>query len=139
MSIAFAANISISFLGMVGWYFAESTGLLADAFDMLADASGYAVAMSVIGRSSQFQKNTARWNGSMLILLGVGVIGEVIHRLISGSEAQGLVIIAFAALSLAVNGGVLSMLASYRHADEVHLKATWIDTRADVLVNISVL
>jgi cation diffusion facilitator family transporter len=139
MRIAFAANIAMFLIGLVGWYFAESTGLLADAFDMLADASGYAVALLAIGRSPQFQKNAARWNGTMLILLGVGVIGEVIHRLIVGSEPQGLLIIVFAALSLAVNSAVLAMLATYRHAKEVHLKATWIDTRADVLVNISVL
>ncbi|MFC6522911.1 cation transporter [Undibacterium arcticum] len=126
-------------MGIVGWYIADSTGLLADAFDMLADASGYVVAMVAIGRSSQFQNNAARWNGSMLILLGVGVIGEVIHRVISGSNPQGLVIIAFALLSLAVNGGVLAMLAPYRNTEEMHLKATWKDTRADVLVNISVL
>ena len=115
MRIAFAANIAMFLIGMVGSYFAESTGLLADAFDMLADASGYAVAMMAIGRSSQFQKNAARWNGTMLILLGVGVIGEVIHRLIRGSEPQGLMIMVFAALSLAVNAAVLAMLV-VRHS-----------------------
>jgi Co/Zn/Cd efflux system component len=46
---------------------------------------------------------------------------------------------AFAALSLAINGSVLAMLARYRDAQEVHLKATWIDTRADVPVNIGAL
>ena len=139
MRIAFAANIAMFLIGLVGWHFAESTSLLADAFDMLADASGYIVAMMAIGRSTQFQKNSARWNGAMLMLLGVGVIGEVIHRLIGGSEPRGWLIMAFAALSLCVNGGVLAMLARYRHAQEVHLKVTWIDTRADVVVNLSVL
>lgn len=31
------------------------------------------------------------------------------------------------------------MLKSYRNTEEVHLKATFRDTRADVLVNLSVL
>lgn len=40
MRIALAANLLMFFIGITGWYVAESTGLLADAFDMLADASG---------------------------------------------------------------------------------------------------
>ena len=46
---------------------------------------------------------------------------------------------AFAALSLAVNGSVLRMLWKYRNAVDPHLRATWVDTRADVLVNAGVL
>lgn len=139
MQIAFGANMAMFVVGLIGWHVGDSTGLLADAFDMLADASGYAVAWIAIGRSRQFQKHAARWNGTMLIVFGVGVIGEVIHRFIAGSAPHGLVIFAFAALSLAVNGSVFAMLKVYRDSSDVHLKATWIDTRADVLVNAGVL
>jgi cation diffusion facilitator family transporter len=139
MAAAFGANTVMCLVGLVGWYVAESTGLLADAFDMLADASGYAVAWLAIGRSLLFKRRAARWNGAMLMLLGVLVIGEVADRWIRGSEPQGVLIMAFAALSLAVNGAVLAMLSVYRRANEIHLRATWIDTRADVLVNIAVL
>lgn len=45
----------------------------------------------------------------------------------------------FAALSLLVNGTVLTTLSSYRNSDQLHLRAAWIDTRADVLVNAAVL
>ena len=139
MRIAFAANITMFFVGIVGWYVADSASLLADAFDMLADASGYIIAMIAIGRSTSFQKNSARWNGAMLMLLGAGVIGEVIRRFIVGSEPLALFIVGFAILSLLVNGSVLTMLARYRHAPEIHLHATWVDTRADVIVNLGVL
>lgn len=139
MRIAFGANLVMFVVGLVGWHVGDSAGLLADALDMLADASGYAVAWIAIGRSRQFQTNAARWNGTMLIVLGVGVIGEVIHRFIVGSTPHGLAIFAFATLSLVVNGGVLVMLKAYRDSKDVHLKATWIDTRADVIVNASVL
>ena len=75
----------------------------------------------------------------MLILLGAGVIGEVVHRYFVGSEPHGLLIIAFALLSLIVNGSVLRMLSCYRDSPEIHLRATWVDTRADVVVNCGVL
>lgn len=139
LRIALIANLAMFAIGMVGWMVAQSTGLLADAFDMLADASGYAVALVAIGRSTAFQRNAARWNGAMLILLGLGVVGEVIHRWILGSEPSGVFIMGFALLSLAVNGAVLRMLSKYRRAEEVHLRATWVDTRADVWVNVGVL
>ncbi len=31
------------------------------------------------------------------------------------------------------------MLSRYRHSTEVHLRTAWVDTRADVLVNVGVL
>ena len=139
MRIALCANLMMFVIGLVGWQVADSAALLADAFDMLADASGYTVAWIAIGRSRQFQENAARWNGTMLILLGIGVISEVIHRYFAGSTPHGWIIFAFAALSLAVNGSVLAMLSVYRTSPQVHLRATWIDTRADVMVNLSVL
>lgn len=139
LRIALGANLVMFGIGIAGWIVAQSTGLLADAFDMLADASGYAVALMAVGRSTGFQKNAARWNGAMLVILGVGVIGEVIHRWIGGSEPRGILIMAFSLLSLAVNGAVLMMLSKYRHTKEVHLRAAWRDTRADVWVNSSVL
>src|SRR5690349_14285938 len=139
MAIALSANTVMCLVGLVGWYVAQSTALLADAFDMLADASGYGVAWLAIGRSLRAQQRAARWNAGMLFLLGAVVIAEVAERWIRGSEPQGFLIAAFAALSLVVNGGVLIMLSPYRRAEEVHLRATWVDTRADVLVNLAVL
>jgi Co/Zn/Cd efflux system component len=139
MRIALCANLAMFLTGLVGWYLADSTSLLADAFDMLADASGYIVAMLAIGRTMLFQRNAARWNGAMLVLLGAGVIGEVVHRYFVGSEPQGILIIGFSLLSLLVNGSVLRMLSRYRDSPEIHLRATWVDTRADVVVNLGVL
>jgi cation diffusion facilitator family transporter len=139
MRIALTANLAMFVTGLVGWYWADSASLLADAFDMLADASGYIVAMLAIGRTVKFQQNAARWNGAMLMLLGAGVIGEVIHRYHAGSTPQGILITGFAILSLVVNGSVLRMLSRYRDSPEIHLRATWVDTRADVVVNLGVL
>lgn len=139
MRIALIANLAMFVTGLIGWILADSASLLADALDMLADATGYIIALLAIGRSASFKRNAARWNGTMLILLGAGVIGEVIHRYFVGSEPQGLLIIAFAVLSLIVNGSVLRMLSCYRDSPEIHLRATWIDTRADVVVNFGVL
>lgn len=137
--MALVANVSMFLVGLIGWRLAHSAALLADAFDMLADAAGYGVAYLAIGGSIGRQRVAARWNAVMLILLGISVFLEVAHRWAAIDEPRGAWISAFACLSLLVNGIVLLMLSKYRNASEVHLRATWIDTRADVLVNLGVL
>lgn len=139
LALAFGANATMFVVGLVGWRLAQSTALLGDALDMLADASGYAIAWLAVGGSAGRQRFAARWNGAMLIVLGIVLAGEVVHRWFVGEAPNGPWIAAFAALSLVVNGLVLRLLSGYRHSREPHLRATWIDTRADVLVNIGVL
>ena len=123
--------------GIIGWK-AESTGLLADALDMLSDAGAYAVALVAIGRSDLFKARAAAINGSLILVLGVGVIVEVIRRAIYGSEPQSFWMMAVSTLALAVNVYVLYLLAPMRNG-EVHLRATWICTRADVVANAGVI
>ena len=62
LRIAFFANLAMFAIGLVGWIAAESSSLLADAFDMLADASAYVLAYLAIGRSKQWQKSAAYWS-----------------------------------------------------------------------------
>jgi cation diffusion facilitator family transporter len=139
LATALAINVVMFCVGLIGWRLANSAALLADALDMLADASGYAVAYLAIGGSLRRQRAAARWNGAMLMALGLGVFAEVANRWFHSTEPSGPWIMAFACLSLIANGIVLRMLHRYRHVSEVHLRATWVDTRADVLVNIGVL
>jgi cation diffusion facilitator family transporter len=139
LAVAFAINVVMFCVGLIGWRLAKSAALLADALDMLADASGYAVSYLAIGGSVRRQRAAARWNGASLMALGLGVFCEVADQWFHGSKPSGPWIMAFAGLSLVANGIVLSMLRKYRRAAEVHLRATWVDTRADVLVNVGVL
>jgi Co/Zn/Cd efflux system component len=139
LAIAFGANVLMFVVGLVGWRLARSTALLGDALDMLADASGYAVAWLAVVGDARRQRAAARWNGAMLMALGVAVAGEVAHRWLAGGQPSGVRIAGFAGLSLLVNGLVLGVLAPFRRSPQAYLRATWIDTRADVLVNAGVL
>lgn len=139
LATALVANVGMFLVGLVGWRIAHSAALLADALDMLADASGYAIAFLAVGRSERVQRAAARWNGAMLIALGIGVFAEVAQRWSGGAEPHGGWIMLFACMSLLANGFVLHTLRKYRDSPELHLRATWVDTRADVLVNVGVL
>ncbi len=139
LGVAMAANVLMFVVGLVGWRLAHSTALLADAFDMLADATGYAVAFWAVGGQLARQRVAAGWSSVLLIALGIGVLAEVVHRWFAPEQPQGWWIAGFACLSLLVNGAVLVTLNRYRHSTQLHLRAAWVDTRADVLVNAGVL
>lgn len=138
LGIALALNATMFVVeGTAGWL-AGSSSLLADALDMLADALGYGIALFAIGHSLLFKTRAAHASGLMLGVLGMSVIVETIRRAVVGSAPEGAVMLAVAMLSLIVNATVLRMLARYRDG-EVHLRASWIFTRADVIANIGVI
>lgn len=138
LRIALGLNAAMAVVGGLAGWIADSTGLLADALDMLSDASAYAIGLVAIGRTARFKTNAAYASGTVLLLLGLGVLVEVGRRALFGSEPVGGWMIGIALLSLAVNMTVLRMLTPLRHGD-VHLRASWIFTRADVVANIGVV
>lgn len=136
--LALVLNATMAVVGFaIGWI-AHSTGVLADALDMLSDASAYAIGLLAIGRSMVFKRRAARVSGAILLILGIALVAEAIRRGIAGSEPLGGWMMLAAGLSLVVNLAVLRLLRPFQHG-EVHLRATWIFTRADVVANIGVL
>ena len=136
--IALGLNAAMAVIGAVAGWIAQSTGLLADALDMLSDATAYAIGLAAIGRAARFKVNAAFISGSVLLLLGIGVLVEVGRRAFYGSVPEGSWMIGISLLSLAVNVTVLRMLAPLRSGG-IHLRASWIFTRADVVANVGVI
>ena len=136
--IALGLNAAMAVIETVMGVRAESTGLLADALDMLSDASAYAIALLAVGRSASFKAGGARASGILLLLLGIGVLVEVGRRAIYGSAPDATPMMATAVLALVVNATVLILLRPSRHG-EVHIRAAWIFTRADVVANLGVI
>ena len=138
LRIALALNATMFIVGIVAGLVGQSSSLIADALDMLADASAYAIALGAIGRSTRFKAGAATLSGSLLLVLGVLVLLDAGRRALFGSEPESLVMMAVAFLSFLVNASVLRMLGRYREG-EVHLRATWIFTRVDVIANVAVM
>jgi Co/Zn/Cd efflux system component len=138
LRIALMLNATMFIVGLVAGLLGQSSSVIADALDMLADASAYAIALGAIGRNTRFKAGAATLSGSLLLLLGVLVLLDIGRRALFGSEPESLVMMAVAFLSLLVNANVLRMLGRYREG-EVHLRATWIFTRVDVIANVGVM
>lgn len=106
---------------------------------MLADAAAYGIALAANRRGNLFKANTGGLvSGAMLLALGVAVLAGVARRSITDSSLDNAVMMATATLSLIVKATVLRLLGRYQEAS-VHLRATWIFTRADVIANVAVL
>ena len=136
--IALALNATMFVAEVTAGLLANSTGLIADGLDMLADASAYTIALVAIGRAARFKANAAMTSGLLLLLLGLGVLVNVVRRTVSGEAPEGLWMIGVAAIALGVNATVLRLLSKQRQG-EVHIRATWIFTRADVVANAAVI
>jgi Co/Zn/Cd efflux system component len=74
----------------------------------------------------------------MLLALGIGVLGEAVYRGLLQTSPQTGIMLGVAFLSLIVNSTVLYQLEKYRRR-AVHMRATWIFTRADVIANVAVI
>jgi Co/Zn/Cd efflux system component len=135
--IAFTLNALMVGMDSVTGLLAHSTGLLADALDMASDAGVYGAALMAINRGAAFKSRVAKFSGAVLLLLGIALLLEVARRIFWGSQPAALPIMGVALASLGVNIYVLKSLRPFR-SGEIHLRAAWIFTRADVIASLGV-
>lgn len=122
---------------LLGWW-AQSSGLLADSLDMLADASVYAISLYAVGRSLALQRGAARLSGVLQIGLALLVLSDVLRRFWFGSEPLSPLILVVATLALLANILCLRLIARHRE-DGVHMRASYIFSKNDVLANLGVM
>jgi cation diffusion facilitator family transporter len=122
---------------VAGWW-GESTGLLANSLDMLADASIYGIALYAVGRSGRFQATAATTSGVLQIALGLGVLFEVVRRFLYGSDPVSTLMIVVGALALVANVSCLMLIAKHREGG-IHMRASWIFSTNDVIANLGVI
>jgi Co/Zn/Cd efflux system component len=121
---------------IAGWL-GESTGLLADSLDMLADAGVYGIALYAVGRLDR-QAVAAAISGVLQMLLGLGVLVEVIRRVFVGSEPVSLLMMVTGAVALIANMTCLALIAKHREGG-VHMRASWIFSTNDAIANVGVM
>lgn len=122
---------------ILGWL-AQSTGLLADSLDMLADAVVYGLSLYAVGKGILHQAKAAQISGFLQIILGLGVLFEVLRRLVFGSEPQSVLIISVGAVALLANIICLKLISKHREGS-VHMRASWIFSTNDVIANLGVI
>ena len=138
LSISLGLNATMFVVGLVVGLIGQSSGLIADSLDMFADAVAYGISLSAFNRGTAYKARAAMVSGGVLLILGIGVLLDSIRRGVFGSAPESHVMVGVASISLLVNATVLYLLGRYRDQG-VHLRATWIFTRADVIANLAVI
>src|SRR5260370_39639940 len=98
-----AMNATMFCLEVVAGILANSTALLADSLDMLADAAIYGIALYAVGKPDSAKRRAAFTSGIFQGVIELLVVGEVIRRFLYGSEPASLVMIMVGAAELAAD------------------------------------
>lgn len=133
-----AINAAMFLAEIVAGILAESTGLVADSLDMLADAAVYGIALAAVGGAQASRRRSARASGWLQLALAGLVLAEAARRAVQGSQPEPAVMMAVGALALVANLTCVALLARHRQGG-IHLRASWIFTTNDALANTAVI
>lgn len=116
----------------------ESTALIADSLDMLADATVYGIGLYAVGRPMLSKIRAAYISGVFQIVLGATVAIDIIRRLILGSDPESLLMIIIGSIALIANTICLMLISKHKDG-EVHMRASWIFSKNDVIANLGII
>lgn len=117
---------------------ASSTGLIADSLDMFADAAIYGIALFVVGKNLNAQLKAAHLSGWFQFALAMIVLIDVLRRFMYGSEPVSILMILIGGLALAANISCLYLMKDHKESG-AHMKASYIFSANDVIVNLGVI
>lgn len=131
-------NGSMFLLEMATGVVAGSTALIADSLDMFADAAVYGVSLYAVGQSDLAKKRAASLSGTFQITLAGLVLFDVILKVLSDRPPESILMMGVGFLALIANVVCLRLIAKHRQGD-VHMRASWIFSKNDVIANVSVI
>ena len=131
-------NAVMFFVEMTVGILADSTALIADSMDMLADAVVYGIGIYAVGKSILHKAKAAQISGYFQLLLGVIILIDITRRLFLGSEPISSLMIGMGFIALSANVACLMIIRNHKN-DEVHMRASWIFSANDVIANMGVI
>jgi len=120
-----------------GWV-AESTSLIADSLDMLADAIVYGIGLYAVGRAISDKAKAALVSSYFQALLGCLILVDIVRRIIYGSEPVSMLMMSVGFVALLANIICLALISKHKDG-EVHMRASWIFSANDVIANTGVI
>jgi Co/Zn/Cd efflux system component len=138
LRLVLAVNAVMFVVELSAGWLAQSTGLIADSLDMLADAAVYGLSLYAVGRAASLKLRAAHASGLLQAALALGALADVTRRLVVGSAPEAPAMIGVSLLALSAN--VTSLVLVSRHRDGgAHMRASVIFSTNDVLANLGVI
>src|SRR5690606_32842479 len=122
---------------IAGWVIG-STALLGDSLDMFGDTTVYALTLYALHRSDRARAGAALVKGSFMLLFGIAVIAEAIHKSVTSSVPEAGAMGVVGVIALAANTVCFLLLYRYR-SSELNMRSTWLCSRNDLVANTSVI
>jgi Co/Zn/Cd efflux system component len=138
LRVLLAINALMFAIELVAAILAQSTGLLADSFDMLADAAVYGLSLYAVGRPAALKRRAAHASGGLQLALALFAFSEVARRAVFGSAPEPPAMIVVSLAALAANVTCLALIHRHRHRG-AHMEASCIFSANDVLANLGVI
>ena len=118
--------------------YAQSSGLVADGIDMLADSLVYLISILSIGMGLAGRVRATRVSALFQGSLGILTLAQALWRFIFGSDPEPAWMTGISALALAVNVSCLLLISKFR-TGRMHMQASFIFSANDVVANLSVI
>lgn len=138
LKILLAINGMMFVIELASGILAESTGLIADSLDMLADAIVYGIGLYAVGKAASAKIRAAFASGYFQMVLALTVAFDVGRRAIFGSDPEPFYMVLVGLVALAANIVCLGLIARHRDGG-VHMRASWIFSKNDVIANTGVI
>ena len=136
--ILMSINAFMFFVEITLGLLSESTALIADSLDMLADATVYGIGLYAVGRPALLKIKAAHISGIFQIILGTSVSIDVLRRLIWGSEPESILMISIGILALIANTLLFMLLLKTKNGG-IHMRASWMFSKDDVIANLGII
>jgi Co/Zn/Cd efflux system component len=136
--ILLTINAIMFFVEITLGIISESTALIADSLDMLADATVYGIGLYAVGRDALVKIKVAHVSGIFQILLGITVLFDIARRTVLGSEPESLLMIFVGIAALIANIICLRLISKHKDGD-IHMRASWIFSKNDVIANLGII
>lgn len=77
-------------------------------------------------------------SGVLQVMLALSVAGEILRRMIVGSEPEPTFMIGVSLIALVANVICLALIAKHQDG-EIHMRASWVFSKNDVIANVGVI
>ena len=132
-------NLGFGVVEAVGGFFAESQALKADSLDFLGDGSITFVGLLALSWSERRRARVALVQGWFLAVLGFGVIGAALARMLQAVVPQAELMGGLGTAGLLVNLTAAASLMRFREGGDANAKAIWLFSRNDAIANLAVV
>jgi Co/Zn/Cd efflux system component/copper chaperone CopZ len=131
-------NVGYGVVETVGGFLSDSQALKADALDFLGDGLITFLGLLALRWSLAWRARSALLQGLFLGVLGLGVLGNTVYRILVQQTPEAGLMSAFGLVALAVNVAAALALIPHRTGD-ANVRAVWLFSRNDAIGNAAVV